>query len=102
VRELVSDQMRFHPSRLKGEAKLASGSGGFDAVTDVIAARAKSFSACRAMTDVFVADGAATDVAQGNGGSGALDGPLGSECAGDDAIAPTFGLNDQAHDYPPK
>jgi len=54
------------------------------------------------MTHVFVAHGAATDVAQGNGGSGALDGPLGGKCAGDDTITPTFGLNDQAHDYPPK
>ena len=67
---------------------------------NMIAARAKSFTAGAAVTFVLIADGATAADAYGNGRRGALDGSLRSEGACDNAIAPTFGLDDEAHRFP--
>ena len=45
---------------------------------------------------------AATNIAQGDGGCRAFDRSLGCERTCHDAVAPTFGLNNQAHDCPPR
>ena len=83
-------------------AGLSGSGGGFSCVADMIAAGAKSSAACGAFAFVLVAHGAATDIAQGYGGRGAFDGSLGRKRPRHNAIAPTFGLDDQAHSLSPE
>ena len=72
-------------------------SGGFGDGTDVIAPGAKDLAAHGATTDMLVAECFAANRAEGNSRRRALDRSLTRERACHDAIAPTFGLDDEAH-----
>ena len=65
--------------------------------TAVIAAGAECFSANRAIAHMLIAQCFSTYRAQADGRGRTFDGSLTCERARHNAIAPTFGLDDQAH-----
>lgn len=64
----------------------------------MIAPGTEGLTAGRAVAHVFVTEGLGANCTQRNGGRGTLDGSLRGEGTGDNAVAPTFSLNDEAHD----